>query len=146
MARFIQNRYAYLCISMQKNEIRLSIGKAAKFLGVSVDTLRRWEKKGKVTAFRTPGGHRYFLEEDLKRLLNQKYLREKTQTNTSPPVSKTVDLPPQITPTVSLKREAGRASPVQKIFLILLAVFALIDIVLLYLYFSISRTLASPIP
>jgi len=54
---------------------RLSIGKAAKYLGVSIDTLRRWEKKGVITAYRSPGGHRYFLEEDLDKLFNHKYTR-----------------------------------------------------------------------
>lgn len=43
----------------------LSIGKASKYLGVSIDTLRRWEKKEKITSHRSPGGHRYFLKEDL---------------------------------------------------------------------------------
>ena len=38
----------------------LSIGKAAKHLGVSVDTLRRWERKGRLNSERSPGGHRYF--------------------------------------------------------------------------------------
>ena len=47
---------------------RLSIGKAAKHIGVSIDTLRRWEKKGVVKALRSPGGHRYFLKKDLENL------------------------------------------------------------------------------
>jgi len=54
---------------------RLSIGKAAKYLGVSIDTLRRWEKKGVITAYRSPGGHRYFIDEDLDKLFDQKYNR-----------------------------------------------------------------------
>lgn len=33
----------------------LSIGEAAKFLGVSIDTLRRWDKKGKLKARRMSG-------------------------------------------------------------------------------------------
>ncbi|MFM9140457.1 MAG: MerR family DNA-binding transcriptional regulator [Solirubrobacterales bacterium] len=37
-------------------EIR--IGAAASILGVSVDTLRRWEKEGKITFGRTSGGQR----------------------------------------------------------------------------------------
>ncbi|WP_082781347.1 MerR family transcriptional regulator [Gordonia sihwensis] len=38
----------------------LSVGQAAAFLGVSSDTIRRWEGAGKLTAFRTPTGHRRF--------------------------------------------------------------------------------------
>jgi excisionase family DNA binding protein len=53
----------------------LSIGDAADFLGVSVDTLRRWEKKGKIEAYRSPGGHRYFKKEDLSDLFGTKYER-----------------------------------------------------------------------
>ena len=37
-----------------------SISGAAKFLGVSISTLRRWEKEGKITAERTPGGTRIY--------------------------------------------------------------------------------------
>ncbi|MGK7893410.1 MAG: MerR family DNA-binding transcriptional regulator, partial [Xenococcus sp. (in: cyanobacteria)] len=33
---------------------------ASQSLGVSVDTLRRWEKAGKITAIRTPAGHRRY--------------------------------------------------------------------------------------
>lgn len=48
---------------------RLAIGKAAKYLEVSVDTLRRWDASGKFRAQRSAGGHRYYRMEDLKRFL-----------------------------------------------------------------------------
>jgi len=54
---------------------RYSIGKSSEYLGVSIDTLRRWEKKGVITAYRSPGGHRYFLRPDLDKLFGQKYAR-----------------------------------------------------------------------
>ena len=39
----------------------LSIGQSARLIGVSVSTIRSWEKKGRLlSAFRTPGGHRRF--------------------------------------------------------------------------------------
>ena len=38
----------------------VSIKKAAKILGVSEDTLRRWDRQGKLTAIRTEGGHRRY--------------------------------------------------------------------------------------
>jgi excisionase family DNA binding protein len=61
---------------------RYSIGKAAKYLGVSIDTLRRWEKKGKIMALRSPGGHRYFIRRDLDNLFGSKYERvDQPQTN-----------------------------------------------------------------
>ena len=45
----------------------LNIREAAQFLGVSVDTLRRWDKSGKLVAIRKgTGTHRYYTLEDLK--------------------------------------------------------------------------------
>lgn len=57
------------------NKERLSIGESAEYLGVSIDTLRRWEKKKVILALRSPGGHRYFLKKDLDKLFGQKYAR-----------------------------------------------------------------------
>lgn len=37
----------------------------AEELGVSVETLRRWDRTGKLPAKRTPSNHRYYTEEDL---------------------------------------------------------------------------------
>lgn len=46
------------------------IGTAAKMLGVSVDTLRIWEDKGKIeSAGRTDGGHRQFRQSEIDRLI-----------------------------------------------------------------------------
>ena len=45
----------------------LNIREAAEILGVSLDTLRRWDKSGKLTAIRKEGGvHRYYREKDLE--------------------------------------------------------------------------------
>ena len=44
--------------------MKVTIGKAAKELGVTVKTLRAWEKAGKIKSERTQGNHRrYKLEE-----------------------------------------------------------------------------------
>ena len=40
--------------------MKISIGKAAILLGVSKETIRRWEKKGKLISERTPEGHRRY--------------------------------------------------------------------------------------
>jgi putative resolvase len=40
--------------------MKISIRKAASELGVHQETLRRWEKAGKITAERTPKGHRRY--------------------------------------------------------------------------------------
>ena len=39
---------------------KVGIGEAAKALGVKPITLRRWEKAGRITAERTPSGHRRY--------------------------------------------------------------------------------------
>ncbi len=44
----------------------LNISEAAEFLGVSLDTLRRWDKSGKLPAKRKEGGtHRHYEKSDL---------------------------------------------------------------------------------
>lgn len=62
--------------SIQKRDL-ISIGKASEYLGVSIDTLRRWEKKGRTEPLRSPGGHRYFQKEQLDKLFGKKYIRDK---------------------------------------------------------------------
>ena len=44
------------------------IGEAAAMLGVSVDTMRRYDKLGKLTAVRTLGGQRRFRRADIDAL------------------------------------------------------------------------------
>lgn len=44
------------------------IGEAARILGVSVDTLRRWESKGIIAATRTPLGQRRFATSEIERV------------------------------------------------------------------------------
>ena len=45
----------------------LTITQAAEILGVSLDTLRRWDKSGKLAAIKKDGGtHRYYREQDLE--------------------------------------------------------------------------------
>lgn len=44
-----------------------NIRQAAEFLGISLDTLRRWDKSGKLIAIKKEGGtHRYYREKDLE--------------------------------------------------------------------------------
>src|SRR3989344_2766176 len=49
------------------NDKKLKIGEAAAFLGVTVQTLRNWEKSGKLAAQKSEGGHRYYFQKDLER-------------------------------------------------------------------------------
>lgn len=47
----------------------ISIGEAARLLSVSVITLRRWDRDGRVHSVRTPTGHRRFRVSDIESLL-----------------------------------------------------------------------------
>ena len=51
----------------------LSIGPAAKYVGVSRDTLRRWEKKGRLKAIRSPTNRRYYTKKQLDRLMRGEF-------------------------------------------------------------------------
>ena len=45
----------------------LTISQAAEYLGVSLNTLRRWDESGKLVAIKKDGGtHRYYRERDLE--------------------------------------------------------------------------------
>ena len=44
----------------------LTIGQACKLLGVSEATLRNWTDEGRIKAFVTPGGHRRYVESELR--------------------------------------------------------------------------------
>ncbi len=48
------------------------IGEAAKALGVRVETLRRWEREGKLETSRTVGGHRLVPAKEVARLLAER--------------------------------------------------------------------------
>ena len=61
--------FSDIMVSMEGKKIKLdwlSIGEAAEYLGVSRDTLRRWEKRGKLKSYRTPGGRRRYTAYDLE--------------------------------------------------------------------------------
>ncbi len=66
--------YNNLCIcsgyykNMNNSPDSLTISHASEYLGVSLDTIRRWEKKGLVKTKRSETGHRLFSVSELERL------------------------------------------------------------------------------
>jgi excisionase family DNA binding protein len=49
----------------------LTLGQAARFLGVAQSTIRKWSDAGRVPAFYTPGGHRRYRRSDLETFLDR---------------------------------------------------------------------------
>jgi excisionase family DNA binding protein len=49
----------------------LTLGQAAKFLGVAQSTIRKWSDQGRVPAFYTPGGHRRYRRRDLEAFVDR---------------------------------------------------------------------------
>jgi excisionase family DNA binding protein len=49
----------------------LTLGQAAKYLGVAQSTIRKWSDQGRVPAFYTPGGHRRYRRQDLDNFLSR---------------------------------------------------------------------------
>jgi molybdopterin-binding protein len=63
--------------SLEVAPTRLRIGAAAATLGVSVDTLRRWEKEGRIR-FERVGNQRVISSEEVERLLSDRPARART--------------------------------------------------------------------
>jgi putative resolvase len=57
--------------------MKISIGQAAKELGVAKETLRRWEKNGVISADRTKKGHRRYDLASLSGLISRKKFDKK---------------------------------------------------------------------
>jgi len=59
------------------------IGEAARLLGVRVETLRRWERDGKIRTSRTAGGQREVPAEEVARLLAERRATQPVPAHTS---------------------------------------------------------------
>jgi excisionase family DNA binding protein len=49
----------------------ITLGQAAKFLGVAQSTIRKWSDAGRIPTFYTPGGHRRYRRGDLEAFLSR---------------------------------------------------------------------------
>jgi excisionase family DNA binding protein len=49
----------------------LTLGQAAKYLGMAQSTIRKWSDSGRLPAFYTPGGHRRYRRSDLDQFLER---------------------------------------------------------------------------
>lgn len=55
----------YKTITEKANSNTFKTGKAAQYLNISIDTLKRWDKNGKLTAHRTTSNRRYYTQSQL---------------------------------------------------------------------------------
>ncbi|MGB7344961.1 MAG: MerR family DNA-binding transcriptional regulator [Pirellulaceae bacterium] len=57
----------------------MKVGEAAEFCGVTAETLRNWDRSGKLVARRNPvTGYRYYRQTDLERFL-EKVMKERAR-------------------------------------------------------------------
>ena len=56
-------------IEQTSPSLGLTTSEAARYLGVSLSTIRRWTDMGHLKAYRTPGGQRRFSREQLDEFL-----------------------------------------------------------------------------
>ena len=59
------------------------IGEAAKLIGVRVETLRTWERAGKLTTERTTGGQRIVAQSEVARLMAERRAEAPAPSHTS---------------------------------------------------------------
>jgi DNA-binding transcriptional MerR regulator len=58
-----------------------NVGEFAEEVGVCQQTLRRWDKAGRLVPGRTPGNRRIYTEEDLHKALGRKPGTQGAETN-----------------------------------------------------------------
>ena len=65
------------CEPMPRKSERVRIGQAAELLGVSIETLRRWEQEGRIATHRTSGGQRVVDLDEVRRVRGRSAKRER---------------------------------------------------------------------
>ncbi len=71
------NRFFKAIMNTAQPDTKLyKIGEIAKILNVSIGTLRRWEREGKLTSYRTDGGHRRYDFEEIKVLRAKREIKK----------------------------------------------------------------------
>lgn len=70
MAKHPVNKSGLATVQSSTPRECMSVGEAAAALGVHSDTIKRWEKAGRITSMRTPLGHRRYRRADVEKLLS----------------------------------------------------------------------------
>jgi excisionase family DNA binding protein len=95
----------------------LTLGQAARYLGVAQSTIRKWSDQGRLPAFYTPGGHRRYRQRDLDAFVAGSSAAAAPQRSRPAPLVLIVDDDPRIREFVRVNlemdgfavREAGNA-------------------------------------
>ncbi len=150
-----QNRYpqSFDTFRQRKPAEFLSIGKAAELLGVSIQTIRRWDRSGKISSIRSPGGHRYFNKRDLKKLFDKKPSNLtgsrpnlKIATEHKAPIKKRMEKKVRKNRRNRKNGENKKKSfSIKKTFIFLLIFFVSMDFILVLFYFF-ARNSALQVP
>ena len=61
----------FVATNGEKSSRWMSLGAVSRVLGITDTTLRQWADRGRLPVYRTPGGHRRFLREDVETLLQE---------------------------------------------------------------------------
>ena len=64
---------------MAERVVYLTISQAARSVGVSTDTIRLYERMGRLPALRTAGGYRLFAPSDVERLVRERAAQKKAK-------------------------------------------------------------------
>lgn len=91
----------------------VTIADASRFLGVSRDTLRRWEKKGTLISRRTVGGHRRYSRKQLERALRQPMSSTLDKTTTYDKQVSQISIPPQ---TVTIRKDSKSPTKINNLY------------------------------
>jgi len=71
ISRNVVNQQKEIFVKMHDRSQLLTPGEVALMFRVDPKTVTRWASSGRIGSVRTPGGHRRFLEADIKLLLDQ---------------------------------------------------------------------------
>jgi excisionase family DNA binding protein len=137
----------------------ISISDAAKYLGVSKDTLRRWGKKGKITSSRTIGSHRRYSLSELQSFFTKPQKKYSHTPNLQKPIEKTIELPTSVQkisniptrtaiysqPTVQNKQKGRFKSVLATLSLVLIIIILIFSSIFLYFNIQGQETPAEPL-
>ena len=67
--QIIEKFAGFVSTNGEKSSRWMSLGAVSRMLGITDTTLRQWADQGRLPVYRTPGGHRRFLREDVEALM-----------------------------------------------------------------------------